>query len=155
MGWLTLTIAFSAIGAQAAIAVLAKPLGGLSNVVGWISLLGIPSAIGPRGLFIDETRGLSLEVASRETPGADRRCLLGWSLNPRPHLGLEFASRAVLCPQSVLQLYGLVTPHRARRQRREPVPCCPLRCENSAWRSRRQPLHLDDPDKPARTLMWS
>jgi MFS family permease len=68
MGWLTLTIAFSAIGAQAAIAVLAKPLGGLSNVVGWISLLGIPSAI-IWGLFIDETRGLSLEAASRETPG--------------------------------------------------------------------------------------
>ena len=67
MGWLTLTIAFSAIGAQTTIAVLAKPLGGLSNVVGWISLLGIPSAI-IWGLFIDETRGLSLEAASQEHP---------------------------------------------------------------------------------------
>jgi len=67
MGWLTLTIAFSAIGAQTAIAILAKPLGGLSNVVGWISLLGIPSAI-IWGLFIEETRGLSLEAASRESP---------------------------------------------------------------------------------------
>jgi predicted MFS family arabinose efflux permease len=72
LGWLTLTIAFSAIGAQTAIAILAKPLGGLSNVVGWISLLSIPSAI-IWGLCIDETRGLSLEVASGETqvrPGA-------------------------------------------------------------------------------------
>ena len=67
MGWLTLTIAFSAIGAQTAVAVLAKPLGGLSNVVGWMSLLGIPSAI-IWGLFIDETQGLSLEAASREMP---------------------------------------------------------------------------------------
>lgn len=67
MGWLTLTVAFSAIGAQAAIAILAKPLGGLSNVVGWISLLGIPAAL-IWGLFIDETRGLSLEAASREAP---------------------------------------------------------------------------------------
>jgi MFS family permease len=65
LGWLTLMIAFSAIGAQTAIAVLAKRLGGLSNVVGWISLLGIPSVI-IWGLFIDETQGLSLEVASLE-----------------------------------------------------------------------------------------
>jgi MFS family permease len=67
MGWLTLTIAFSAIGGQATIAILAKPLGGLSNVVGWISLLGIPCAL-IWWIFIDETRGLSLEVASGEAP---------------------------------------------------------------------------------------
>jgi MFS family permease len=65
LGWLTLVTAFSAIGAQAAIALLAKPLGGLSNVVGWISLLWIPSAL-IWGWFIDETRGLSLEAASGE-----------------------------------------------------------------------------------------
>jgi predicted MFS family arabinose efflux permease len=65
LGWLTLAIAFAAIGAQAAIAVLAKPLGGLSYVVGWIALLWIPSAL-IWGLFIDETRGLSLEAASGE-----------------------------------------------------------------------------------------
>ena len=65
LGWLTLTIAFAAIGAQAAIAILAKQLGGLSNVVGWIGLLWIPSAL-IWGLFIDETRGLSLEAASGE-----------------------------------------------------------------------------------------
>lgn len=70
MGWLTLTIAFSAIGAQAAIALLARPLGGLSNVVGWISLLAIPAAL-VWGIFIDETRGLSLEVASGEVASPD------------------------------------------------------------------------------------
>ena len=68
MGWLTLSVAIAAIAAQATIAVLAKPLGGLSNVVGWISLLTIP-CVTIWWLFIDETRGLSLEVASRETNG--------------------------------------------------------------------------------------
>jgi MFS family permease len=67
MGWLTLMVAFSAIGAQAAIALLVRPLGGLSNVVGWISLLAILSAL-MWGFFIDETRGMSLEVASGEVP---------------------------------------------------------------------------------------
>jgi MFS family permease len=70
MGWLTLTIAFSAVGAQVAVAALAEPLGGLSNVVGWISLLGIPSVL-IWGLFIDETRGLSLEAASLESPAGE------------------------------------------------------------------------------------
>jgi MFS family permease len=65
MGWLTLCVAVAAIAAQVTVAVLAKPLGGLSNVVGWISLLTIPSAI-IWWLFIDETRGLSLEAASGE-----------------------------------------------------------------------------------------
>ena len=67
VGWLTLTIAFAAIGAQTTIALLAKSLGGLSNVVGWISMLWIPSAL-IWGWFIDETRGLSLEEASGELP---------------------------------------------------------------------------------------
>jgi MFS family permease len=65
MGWLILCVAIAAIVAQVTIAVLATPLGGLSNVVGWISLLTIPCAI-IWWLFIDETRGLSLEVASGE-----------------------------------------------------------------------------------------
>jgi MFS family permease len=68
MGWLTLCVAIAAIAAQVTIAVLAKRLGGLSNVVGWLSLLTIPCVI-VWWLFIDETRGLSLEVASRETSG--------------------------------------------------------------------------------------
>jgi MFS family permease len=69
MGWLTLCGAVAAIAAQVTIAVFAKPLGGLSKVVGWISLLTVPSVI-IWWLFIDETRGLSLEAASRETNGA-------------------------------------------------------------------------------------
>jgi MFS transporter, AAHS family, 2,5-dihydroxybenzoate transporter len=65
MGWIALCVAFAAVGAQVTIAVLAKPLGGLSNVVGWLSLLLIPAAI-VWYFFIDETRGLSLESASGE-----------------------------------------------------------------------------------------
>jgi MFS family permease len=68
VGWLTLAIAFAAIGAQTAIALLAQPLGGLSYVVGWIALLWIPSSL-IWGWFIDETRGLSLEAASGEVAG--------------------------------------------------------------------------------------
>jgi MFS family permease len=70
MGWLTLCVAIAAVGAEVIIATLAKPLGGLSNVVGWLSLLIIPTVI-IWGLFIDETRGLSLESAAHEeTPQA-------------------------------------------------------------------------------------
>lgn len=65
LGWLTLCVTFSAVGAQVAIAVLARPLGGLSNVVGWLGLLTIPSVM-IWGLFIEETRGLSLEAAAGE-----------------------------------------------------------------------------------------
>jgi len=65
MGWLTLCAAISAVSAQIAIAALAKPLGGLSNVVGWLSLLAIPSVF-IWGFFMDETRGLSLEAAAGE-----------------------------------------------------------------------------------------
>jgi len=65
VGWLTLVIAFSAIGSQVAIAALAGPLGGLSVVVGYLALLEIPSAI-IWGVFIDETRGMTLEAAARE-----------------------------------------------------------------------------------------
>lgn len=70
MGWLTLCAAISAVAAQITIASLAKPLGGLSNVVGWLSLLIIPTVL-IWGLFMDETRGLSLETAAgEETPAA-------------------------------------------------------------------------------------
>jgi MFS family permease len=65
IGWLLFAIAFSAITAQASIAALAHRFGGLSSVVGWLSLLTIPSVL-IWGLFIDETRGLSLEAASGE-----------------------------------------------------------------------------------------
>lgn len=65
IGWLLFCIAIAAIVAQASISILAKPLGGLSNVVGWLALLVIPS-VAIWGFFIDETRGLSLEAAARE-----------------------------------------------------------------------------------------
>jgi MFS family permease len=65
MGWFTLIAAIGAVVAHAAIALLTVPLGGLSTVVGYLALLSMPSAI-IFGLFIEETRGLSLEVAARE-----------------------------------------------------------------------------------------
>ena len=65
MGWLTLCVAISAVGAQITISALAKPLGGLSNVVGWLSLLLIPTAV-IWYFFIEETQGLSLESSAHE-----------------------------------------------------------------------------------------
>ena len=47
------------------IAALVAPLGGLTQVIRYLALLGIPSAA-IFGTFIDETRGLSLEVAAKE-----------------------------------------------------------------------------------------
>jgi putative MFS transporter len=65
IGWFALIHAVGALTAQSAIAFLAKPLGGLSNVVGYLAMLATPSAI-LFGLFIEETRGMSLEVAAGE-----------------------------------------------------------------------------------------
>jgi MFS family permease len=65
MGWLTFCVAVAAVCAQVVIAILAKSFGGLSIVVGWIALLSIPTAL-VWILFIDETRGLSLEAAAGE-----------------------------------------------------------------------------------------
>lgn len=70
IGWFTLINAIGALAAQSAIALLATRLGGLSNVVGYLAMLTIPSAI-IFGLFIEETRGLSLEVAAREAGAGD------------------------------------------------------------------------------------
>jgi len=44
---------------------LIGPLGGLARVIRYLALLGIPSAA-IFGLFIDETRGLTLEQAALE-----------------------------------------------------------------------------------------
>ena len=65
MGWFALIGAGSSLTAESTISALAKPMGGLSRVVGWLGLLAIPGAI-LFGLTIDETRGLSLEDAARE-----------------------------------------------------------------------------------------
>ena len=65
MGWIGLCVAIAAVAAQITISALAKPLGGLSNVVGWLSLLLIPTAV-IWYFFIEETQGLSLESSAHE-----------------------------------------------------------------------------------------
>jgi AAHS family benzoate transporter-like MFS transporter len=65
IGWQAITAAVFSMITQIFIAALIGPLGGLTKVVRYFALLGIPSAV-IFGLFIDETRGLSLEVAARE-----------------------------------------------------------------------------------------
>jgi len=65
MGWFALVGAAAAVSAQTLIAVFAARLGGLSIVVGYLSLLAIPNAI-VVALFLPETRGLSLETAAME-----------------------------------------------------------------------------------------
>lgn len=71
IGWQLLNVAGFSILAQSAIAALAAPLGGLPRVIGWLALLGIPSAL-IFGIFIDETRGLDLETAAMEIDGIAR-----------------------------------------------------------------------------------
>lgn len=65
IGWFSLTGASGALAAESTIAILARRMGGLSVVTGWLSLLGVPSAI-LFGLVIEETRGLPLDQAARE-----------------------------------------------------------------------------------------
>jgi len=65
VGWFAIAQAIAAVSTQGVIALLAQPLGGLSVVVGYLSLLAIPSAI-IFFLCVEETRGLSLEAAARE-----------------------------------------------------------------------------------------
>jgi putative MFS transporter len=65
IGWFALVGAIGAVISNAAVAVLANKMGGLSIVVGALSIVGIPAAI-LFGLMIDETRGLSLEMAGKE-----------------------------------------------------------------------------------------
>jgi MFS family permease len=65
IGWQSMTAAAFSMLAQVLIAALIGPFGGLARVIRCLALLGIPSAI-VFGLFIDETRGLTLEQASLE-----------------------------------------------------------------------------------------
>lgn len=69
IGWQAITGAVSSMLAQVLIAALLVPLGGLTRVVGYFALLGFPSAA-LFGAFIDETRGLPLEIAAREAQWA-------------------------------------------------------------------------------------
>jgi MFS family permease len=66
IGWFTLMNAIGAVISNAAVAVLANAMGGMSIVVGALSVIGIPAAIA-FGLLIDETRGMSLEMAGKES----------------------------------------------------------------------------------------
>ena len=66
IGWQGITAAVFSMLAQVLIAALIGPLGGLASVIRIMALLGIPSAI-IFGLFIDETRGLTLEQAALES----------------------------------------------------------------------------------------
>jgi AAHS family benzoate transporter-like MFS transporter len=70
VGWQMITGAVFSVIAQTAIAALIGPLGGLTTVVRYFALLGFPSAI-IYGLFLDETRGLTLEVAAKEEQWAE------------------------------------------------------------------------------------
>jgi MFS family permease len=70
IGWFALVSAAGSIISNAAVAALANTMGGLSIVVGALSIVGIPAAI-LFGLIIDETRGMSLETASKEAEFRD------------------------------------------------------------------------------------
>ena len=65
IGWFALVGAIGAVISNAAVALLANKMGGLSIVVGALSIVGIPAAI-LFGAMIDETRGMSLEMAAKE-----------------------------------------------------------------------------------------
>ena len=65
IGWFALVSAIGAVISNAAVALLANTMGGVSIVVGALSIVGIPAAI-LFGIMIDETRGLSLETAGKE-----------------------------------------------------------------------------------------
>lgn len=64
-----ITAAIFSMLAQAIIAGMIGPLGGLAKVIRLLALLGIPSAIIFR-VFIDETGGLPIEIAAREAEWA-------------------------------------------------------------------------------------
>ena len=67
-----ITAAVFSMLAQVLIAALIGPLGGLASVIRYMALLGIPSAA-VFGLFIDETRGLTLERSALEDQWSEVR----------------------------------------------------------------------------------
>lgn len=72
IGWQGITAAAFSMLAQVMIAALIGPLGGLTRAIQYFALLGIPSAV-IFGRFIDETRGLPLEIAAKEDAWAAAR----------------------------------------------------------------------------------
>jgi MFS family permease len=65
IGWQGVTAAVFSMLAQTLIAAMIGPLGGLLQVIRYFAFLGIPCAV-IFGMFIDETRGLTLEEAAKE-----------------------------------------------------------------------------------------
>ncbi|MGH7905865.1 MAG: MFS transporter, partial [Candidatus Binataceae bacterium] len=72
IGWQMITGAVFSVLAQSLIAALIVKLGGLAHVVRYFAFLGFGSAA-LFGLFIDETRGLPLDVAAKEAEWAKIR----------------------------------------------------------------------------------
>jgi MFS transporter, AAHS family, benzoate transport protein len=72
IGWQGITAAVFSVLAQLIIAALIGPLGGLTRVIRYFALLGFISAAIFRA-FIDETRGLPLEVAAKEEAWTELR----------------------------------------------------------------------------------
>ena len=81
IGWQAITAAAFSMLAQVMIAALIGPLGGLTSVIRYLAVLGFPSAL-IFGAFIDETRGLPLEVAAKEEEWARSR-----NVRSRPSAG--------------------------------------------------------------------
>jgi hypothetical protein len=66
IGWFAITNSLGALTSHSTVALLAGRLGGLSVVVGYLALVALPGS--PLfAIFIDETRGLTLEAASGES----------------------------------------------------------------------------------------
>jgi MFS family permease len=72
IGWQSISAAAFSMLAQVLIAALIGPFGGLARVIRYLALLGLPSAL-IFALFIDETRGLTLEQAALEDKWNDVR----------------------------------------------------------------------------------
>jgi MFS family permease len=66
IGWFAISNSLGALTSHTTVSLLAGPLGGLSVVVGYLALVGLPGAV-LFAVFIDETRGMMLEAASGET----------------------------------------------------------------------------------------
>jgi len=99
IGWQGITAAAFSMLAQLIIATLIGPLGGLTRVIRYLALLGIPSAI-IFGRFIDETRGLPLDAAAKEEEWARARNLPRKSRMGRASDGLSRRATGNDAPQS-------------------------------------------------------
>ena len=67
MGWLLLVGAVAQLASQTVVAMFAERAGGISTCVGALSLLGVGVAV-IYVLFVDETRGATLDPSVAATP---------------------------------------------------------------------------------------